>query len=169
MRKMLLSLIAVGLVFVMTSCIVIPLYHRFEIEESEVSSIEVYDICNYYESDLYRELSYYEYFEKKEISYQISAEEKGVFLKDLAEIQFSDHIVIVIAAIDPSFNYDTWTVRINYTDGSSQFISSAGYGETYDANGNFISGTGHHWGCEEEDWLGLIEKYVPAGALSHDH
>ena len=169
MKRLVLSLIALFLVVALTGCIIIPRYHRFEIDESAVFSIEIYDICQLYESDLYQKMTYMEYFEKRDVVYEISADQTGEFLKDLAEIEFRDDIVIIIAAIDPSFSYNTWTVRINYSNGSSEFISSAGYGETYDKNGEFVSGTGHHWGCDQDEWLGLIEKYVPESALSHIH
>ena len=81
------------------SCIMIPLRKNFEIDTATVSSIEIYDL--YGVDTLYGE------FVKTETPvYKIPEENHSDFLSDLSEIQFSDNIIITIAAIDPSFYYD---------------------------------------------------------------
>ena len=141
----------------MTSCIVIPLYKHFEIDSDTVASIEIYDLC---EVD-----SVYDFVETETPVYEIPTEEKTDFLNDLAQIRFSDAIIIVLAAIDPSFDYDEWTLRINYTDGSYELISSDGYGQTYDNKGESVEG--HHFGCDQEEWIAFIGKYVPEDIFYH--
>ena len=116
----LLTLTIILIMLTLTSCIVIPIYKRFKIDADTVTSIEIYDLC---ELD-----SLYGNFDKTQKNiYKISADKNADFLNDLAEIRFSDSIILVPAAVDPSFYYDEWTVRINYTDGSYEFISSDGY------------------------------------------
>ena len=81
------------------------------------------------------------------------------FLSDLSNIQFSDTIIIAIAAVDPSFYYDDWVTRINYTDGSFSLISCDGFGESYDANDQVTDR--NHFGCDNDEWKQFIGKYVP--------
>lgn len=148
------------IVTTLTSCIIIPKYKKFKIDANMVESIEIYDLCE--------ENSEFSYFiQTTSPVYKIPTEKTTIFLNDLAEIRFTDYIIIVLAAIDPGFNYDTWTVRINYRDGSYQLLSSAGYGETYDEKGDKIDS--HHFGCDQEEWWGFIGKYVPENLFNHSH
>lgn len=137
---------------VLTSCIVIPQYKNFEIDPASVSSIEVYDLLDVDTFDGF-------FLETETSVYTIPEEDKAAFLDDLGEIEFSDAIIITIAAIDPSFYYDVWTVRINYTDGSYELISCDGYGATYNKNGEMTDT--HHFGCDEEEWRTFVKKYIP--------
>ena len=155
--------LAVALLLIMstfTSCIVIPLYKNFEIDAATVSSIEIYDLCN---TDTFCGC----FLETESPVYTISSEKESDFLNDLSAIEFSDAIIIVLAAIDPSFYYDTWTVRINYTDGSYELISCDGFGEIYDQNGEAVEA--HHFGCDNEEWSAFIAKYLPEDVFLHQH
>ena len=144
----------------MTGCIITPIYKHFEIDAATVSSIEIYDLCRV---DAYSG----SFLETESPVYTIPSEAKSDFLNDLSAIEFSDAIIIVLAAIDPSFSYDTWTARINYTDGTFELISCDGYGETYDQNGEAVSG--HHYGCDREEWTAFIAKYLPEEVFLHQH
>ena len=142
----------------MTGCIVIPLYKSYRIDADTVASIEIYDLCD---ADTFGS----NFLETETPAYEIPAEEKADFLNDLSKIRFSDVILIVLAAVDPSFYYDEWTVRINYTDGSYELISPDGYGEVFDSNGEVTDG--HHYGCDQEEWTSFIGKYVPEDIFEH--
>ena len=156
----LLTLTIILIMLTLTSCIVIPIYKRFKIDADTVTSIEIYDLC---ELD-----SLYGNFDKTQKNiYKISADKNADFLNDLAEIRFSDSIILVPAAVDPSFYYDEWTVRINYTDGSYEFISSDGYGQKFNKDDQEIDS--HHFGCKQEEWLEFIKKYIPAEIFNHSH
>jgi len=65
----------------------------------------------------------------------LEASQTSDFLSDLAEIRFSDHLIITIAAMDPNFQYGNGVVRVNYTSGAYSLISCDGYGTDYDADG----------------------------------
>lgn len=134
----------------LTGCIIIPRYKYYNIDVDDVSSIEIYHLS---ENE-----RWYGDIEEPGV-YMIEEEEIDEFLDDLSDIRFSDHIIIVIAAIDPSFDYGEWVVRVNYIDGSYSFLSCAGYGEAYDQNNELIRS--NHYGCDDEEWKQLIKRYVP--------
>ena len=125
MKKIILSvMVSILLLSLLTGCIVIPLRHNFEINADEVESVDIYDL---------REVDtlYGDFVETEKPVYKIPADKNVEFLSELSKIEFSDSIVIVLAAVDPSFYYGEWTVRINYTDGSFELISSHGFGERF--------------------------------------
>ena len=171
MKKLALFLISLALLVpLLSGCIIIPRYTNFEIDATTVESIEIYDL--YRDTKIIKDEEYGPYLRELRPSettsvYTLPKESEADFLSDLAKIQFNDYIIIVLAAIDPSFNYDRWTARINYTDGSYEFISCRGYGETFNANGELISC--HHNGCDDEEWWALIEKYTPADIFSQTY
>lgn len=171
MKKLTLLIISLALLIPMLSgCIIIPQYKNFEIDATTVVSIEIYDL--YRDTEIVETEEYDPYlleprpYETTSV-YTIPEEEKADFLNDLAKIQFTDYIIIVPAPIDPSFDFARWTARINYTDGSYEFISCYGYGETYDANGECIGF--HHYGCDNNEWWALIEKYTPEDIFSQTY
>lgn len=171
MKKLTLLIISLALLVpILSGCIIIPRYTNFEIDATTVESIEIYDL--YRDTKIIEDEEYDPYlreprpYETTSV-YTIPEEEKADFLSDLAKIQFTDYIIIVPAPIDPSFAFARWTARINYTDGSYEFISCYGYGETYDANGELISC--HHNGCDDDEWFAFIEKYTPADIFSQTY
>lgn len=154
MKKIIISaLMLILLVSVLTSCIIIPLRHNFEINADEVESVEIYDLRG-------KDTLYGDFVETEKPVYKIPADKKSDFLGDLAKIKFSDSIIIVLAAIDPSFYYGEWTVRINYNDDSFELISSEGFGEKFDENGEKTDS--RHWGCGCDEWKEFLSNYVPA-------
>ena len=171
MKKLALFLISlVLLVPILSGCIIIPRYTNFEIDAATVESIEIYDL--YRDTEIIKEDGYSPYqripqpYETTSV-YTLPEEEKADFLSDLAKIRFNDYIIIVLAAIDPGFNYARWTVRINYTDGSYEFLSCYGYGETFNKDVERIDS--HHNGCDENEWFAFIEKYTPADIFSQTY
>jgi hypothetical protein len=128
-----------------------------EFESATTVSVEIYDLrnCNTRMGG--------EFLKTEKPVYTVPEERKEEFLTDLAQIQFTDFIIITIAAIDPSFDYGDWVIRVNHMDGSFVLISDAGYGESYDANGQFVSS--NHYSCEDEDWNQFIGAYVPPEIL----
>ena len=160
MKRTALLTLTIMLVLTFSSCIVIPLHRTFDIDESTILSIEIYDLCK-------NESSGGTFLDNETAVYEIPLEKNADFLNDLAKIHFSDSIIISPAAFDPSFYYDMWTVRINYTDGSYELISCDHYGETYDQSGKITDV--HHYGCDSEEWEALIQKYVPEIIFLHPH
>lgn len=155
---LLVSILSLAIFVSLTSCIVIPRYKYYKIDSETVSSIEIYDLRN---SDTH----YSGFLETETPVYAIEQEQIADFLKDLSDIRFSDSIIITIAAIDPSFVYDDWVVRINYSNGTYALISCDGYGQTYDENDEAIDG--NHFGCDDDEWKQFISKYVPKDIFDH--
>ena len=171
MKKLALFLISLALLVpLLSGCIIIPRHTNFEIDATTVESIEIYDLCR--DTEIIKTEEYDPYlheplpYETTSV-YTLPEGSEADFLSDLAKIRFNDYIIIVPAPIDPSFIYDRWTARINYTDGSYEFLSCYGYGETYDKSGNRISY--HHYSCDDEEWWALIEKYTPADIFSQTY
>ena len=154
MKRMLsATLISLAFLLSLSGCIVIPIYKNFDLDPETVSSVQIYDLRfgdSYYDDFLEQEFL---------LVHTLEASQTSDFLSDLAEIRFSDHLIISIAAMDPSFHYGDWVVRVNYTSGAYSLISCDGYGTEYDANGELIKT--HHFGCDNEEWKDLIMRYLP--------
>ena len=65
----------------------------------------------------------------------------------------------MLAAVDPSFHYGDWVVRLNYTDNYYELISSGGYGEIYDNNDEVVDT--NHYGCEDDEWESFVTQFLP--------
>ena len=156
-QTFIIPILSLTMIIFLAGCIMIPRYKYYDIDSEKVSSIEIYDLRNYKElSDncLQSPTTVYT------VPVYILEEDKmSDFLSDLSDIRFSDAIVITFAAVDPSFDFGDWIVRINYTDGAYSLISCGGYGEDYDANDQ-ITKT-NHFDCEDDEWEQFIGRYVP--------
>lgn len=152
-RRSVISLILIipALIILLTSCITLRNYYD-DIDTDEVSSIDIYDL---------REASNREsgFYENIDPVHTLDETQHGEFLKSLAKIEFTDVLILFPMAIDPSFYYGDWVVRINYFDGSYKFISSFGYGESFDADGQRTDSD--HYGCDSEVLEQFISQYLP--------
>ncbi len=136
-----------GVLFSLSGCIVLTFdKHYDDIEKEQLTSVQFYDL----RGD--------ENFSNA-LLYTLPEDQTDAFLEELAEIRFEETMVIVLAAVDPSFEWGNYVLRLNYTDGTYALISSEGYGETCDANGEVIDI--NHYGCNEKEWNSLIKKYIP--------
>ncbi len=111
----LLALLVSALSVLLVGCVTQRTHHD-DIESDTVASIEIYDLRNttYYSAGFDDHL---------DPVYALEEDQLDAFLTDLAEIEFSDTLILLPVPTDPSFEYDEWVVRINYTDGSYRFIS----------------------------------------------
>ena len=151
--RILLSVVLIlSVICSLAGCMVIPVYDNYQIPADKVASIQIYDlrICKEYTL---------RFLETESPVYTLEEEQIPDFLNDLSQIRFNDEIVITIAAVDPSFEFDDWVVRINYFDGSYRLICCCAYGIYLDKNDEFISD--NHYGCDEAEWYSFISKYVP--------
>lgn len=142
------------LALTLSGCIVIPRSRNFDIPAEQVASVDIYDL---------RSLG----FDPgtgfhNEISpvWTIPPESLETFLRDFAALEFSDPLLIVLGAVDPSFFYGDWVVRVNYTDGAYTFFSCGGFGETFDATGEHL-GSFHYSADDEELEALLLQYYTP--------
>lgn len=143
----LLCILLFSLLISLSSCVIIPRYMTYDIDAETVSSAEIH------------QLGKEDYLPSEETLIQtIEGDQLEDFLSDLSDIRFSD-IIIFPAAMDPSFAFGTWVVRINYTDGSYALISDRGYGETYDENDSRTDL--NHFDCDNDKWNQFIKDYLP--------
>ena len=149
-KPFLLVIVTLLLVVSLSGCIIIPLWKYYDIPAEEVASVQFYDL-----RDLESNRS--NFATTLEPVYTIPEEDKGTFLDDFSKLKFSDTIVISLAAVDPSFDYGDWVVRINYSNGQYTFYSCAGYGATFDSEGTYLSST--HYSCDDEELENLVSKY----------
>ena len=155
MRRTTLPFVALlsSLLLVLSGCISVPVYKNHTFSHDDVASVSIYDLR---ESDTH----YSGFHEKQEPVYTVPQEQLDDFLTDLSDIRFSDSIIIfTIAAVDPSFTFDDWVVRVNYKDGSFDLISCDYYNEQYDENGNCTDRD--HFGSDNEFWNDLIKEKLP--------
>lgn len=146
-----LLLILAALTILLTGCVTLR-NHFDDIDPDEVSSIDIYDL---------RETSGDEsgFYEDVVPVYTLEETIHSDFLDSLAEIEFTDTLILLPVAVDPSFYYGDWVVRINFSDNSYRLISSQGYGESFDADGKKTDSD--HYGCDDEVWEQFISQYLP--------
>lgn len=154
-KPFLFALMTFVLIVSLSGCIIIPLTKYYDISAEEVESVQFYDLRN--------EESYMGLDPTLEPVYTIPEEDIEAFLEDFSKLEFSDSIIIALAAVDPSFYYGEWVVRINFSNGQYTFYSCGGFGETFDAEGELISST--HFSCDCEELSNLIGKYYDIGLL----
>ena len=150
-KPFLLVVITLLLMVFLSGCIIIPLWKYYDIPAEEVASVQFYDLRNLEWSERS------DFATTLEPAYTIPEEDKESFLDDFSKLKFSDTIVIALAAVDPSFNYGDWVVRINYSNGQYTFYSCAGYGANFDSEGTYLSST--HYSCDDEELENLVSKY----------
>ncbi len=153
-NKLIFSILLVLTTISLCSCIVLPMRHKYDdFSADDIISIEVYDLRGNTDdsSGFYKNI---------QSVYTLKASDHDDFLDKLSEINFRDGIIIFPpAAQDPSFNYGNWVVRINFSNGNFQFISNTGFSEIYNSKGKCIDTD--HYGCDNEEWLDLLEDFVP--------
>ncbi len=134
----------------LTGCIIIPLRRHYTYSADKVSCIRFYDLSD-------SENRYSGFYKEETPIFTLPDEQMKEFLTDFSKITFKDSIVIVLAAVDPSFYYGPWVVEIVFTDGSYSFYSTGGFGEKFNANGECIRS--NHFSADDEDLEKLIGKY----------
>ena len=145
----------IALVLSLSGCIVIPKETYYDLDPEEVESVWFYEL----KEPIYHDYSgSFEGESSPEPVFILPQNRNKAFLKDFADLRFSDVILITVAAVDPSFSYGNLVVRINFTKCRYTCYSCLGYGATYDADGSILSIT--HYSCEEEDLAKLIKKYM---------
>ncbi len=159
LHKLFLSvLVTFVLIISLSGCIMIPMSKHYDIPAEEVVTVQFYDLRN-------QESAGHPGFDTKyEPVYTIPVEDKEDFLNDFSKLKFTDTLIIVPAAVDPSFSYGPWVVRINFSNGQYTFYSCAGYGETFNSAGDCISST--HFSCDDKELELLISKYYEIVLLS---
>lgn len=152
LKRSVITALLLSLLLSLTGCIIIPLHEKYTINKADLSSVQIYDLRN-------SETHECDFMEYDPPLYTVADEQVDDFLKDLSKIRFTDHIIIGLLAVDPSFYYGDWVVRLNHTDGTWTLLSSDGYSETFDKAGKYISS--NHFGCDPDKWERFVTAYLP--------
>lgn len=150
-RRIVPLILILALIVSLSGCIIIPRSKYYDLSADAVESVQFYDLRG---EEPARGL------DPEILNHPVCTlpEDKiPDFLRDFSQLEFTDTIIIVLAAVDPSFAYGEWIVRINFTGGEYTLYSCAGYGETYDSEGNVVSST--HFSCDLDELKALIGKY----------
>ena len=152
MKRCLALLLLLATMLLLSGCIIIPVEQFYDdIETERVVSVEIYDLR---EHSVRSKLP-----EGEEPAYTLPEAQIDDFCTDLSQVEFTEHIIIVLAAIDPSFSFGDWVVRVNYDDGGYMLISNGGYNITMDADR--LKSSRNHWDADSTQWQELIQKYLP--------
>lgn len=149
-RLISLFILASTLLFSFTGCITRRTQVN-DVAEADVASIQIYGLL-----PEERNKGFHETIEP---TVTLDSSQHGEFLEGLSKLKFSDTFPL-LAPSDPSFQYGAYVVRLNFTDGSFRLISSQGYWEAYDAQGNYVSKD--HYGCDDDDWYAFLKPYLPS-------
>ena len=141
--------------FALSGCFVVPMTKYYSFSTAEVASVQFYDFRHTMEP------VFSGFHDECDPVYTLPAKDEAAFLADFSQLEFSDEIVITIMAVDPSFCYGEWVIRINFENGRYAFFSSYGYGETFDDRGELISS--NHFGCGDVELEQLIDRYYDLG------
>ena len=154
-RKITALFVAFLLIFSLTGCVFIPSWKQVDVryDTSEIVSVELYHLTD----------SYSGRFGSSEIDQMekeldpidtLDAEQHADFVSDLENLSFTNHTLIVLAAMDKFHYYEDYTVKITYQNGDYDILSPTA--QLY-ISGEASSETG--WDCDQEKWNRFIKDY----------
>ena len=152
MRKVLILFLVVVLAFSCTGCFQITLDRGYELHQDK-SQIKSISLCVEFRGDPLKQFK------------TLDPSQFDVFIDDLEALPFADKWLIVLlpAAIDPSFYFGKYVIRFEYLDGSVEHISDFGYQEyTAGDTGRLQS---EHYSIAEDPWYDFLEKYFGSAVV----
>ena len=157
-RKITTAFIALLLVFSLSGCMFIPEWQKIDVryDPSEIVSVELYDLTQRsYDGRFYgldEDIDQME--EDLDPIDALNADKYADFVRDLMDLTFTDHFfVILVAAMDPSYSYYGYTVKITYQNGDYDIISRTC--QLYDKGEDYNENT---WNCDEDEWNSFIKS-----------
>ena len=154
-RKITALFVAFLLIFSLTGCVFIPSWEQVDVryDTSEIVSVELYHLTD----------SYSGRFGSSEIDQMekeldpidtLDVEQYADFVSALESLTFTNHTLIVLAAMDKIHYYEDYTVKITYQNGDYDILSPTA--QLY-ISGEASSETG--WDCDQEKWNRFIKDY----------
>ena len=157
-RRLAALMLALIMMFTCTGCMYIPLgSDYYDYAPETIGTVEIYDLRN-------KDVTSSSFLETELPVYTVPEEQKAEFVADVGTIEFKMFIFIVLAAVDPSFDYGDWAIRLNRVDGSYVLMSDFGYVEIYDENGERTEYRNYP-DADRECWKTIINTYVPPEIL----
>jgi len=117
-------------------------------ESSEVASVEIF----YLQESVMGELP----LDAKPINV-LDKEEITRFCLDLQSLKYTDIVILLPVAIDPSFTLDGYVAKISYNNGDYEIVGDNGYQPQTVIDGR---GVIHQYSFEDDDWSTLINPYI---------
>lgn len=162
-RRITVFMAAFLLILSLTGCMFIPSWKKIDVryDVSEISSVEVYDLVTSYDG---RFMGSYENINDMEEDLDpvdtLESERFSDFVSDLEGLTFTNHMVLVLAPMDPYYAYQGYTVKITYENGDYDILSSTCqlYQMEDDDDEN-------NWSCDEEQWNRFIKRYFTVDKL----
>ena len=155
-RKITALFVAFLLIFSLTGCVFIPSWKQVDVRHdvSEIASVELYDLTADKYSGRFNGAEIDRMEEELDPIDTLDAEKYKDFVKDLEKLTFTNHMVLVLAPMDPYYYYEGYTVKITYQNGDYDILSPTG--QLYDSGEKYRE-TG--WSYDEDKWNTFIEKY----------
>ena len=146
MRKVLILFLVVVLAFSCTGCFQITLDRGYELHQDK-SQIKSISLCVEFRGDPLKQFK------------TLDPSQFDVFIDDFEALPFADKWLIVLlpAAIDPSFYFGEYVIRFEYLDGSVELISDCDFQE-YKSVDAAYSQT-EHYSIDKDPWYDFLEKY----------
>ena len=154
-RKITALFVAFLLIFSLTGCVFIPSWKQVDMryDTSEIVSVELYHLIDRYEGRFGS--SEIDQMEKElDPIDTLDVEQYADFLSALESLTFTNHTLIVLAAMDKFHYYEGYTVKITYQNGDYDILSPTA--QLY-ISGEASSETG--WDCDQEKWNRFIKDY----------
>ena len=158
-QKITAFFVAFLLMFSLTGCVFIPSWKQVDIryDTSEIVSVELYYLKESYSGRFYglEEGSIDRMEEELDSIDTLDTEQFSDFASDLEGLTFTNHFFgILVAANDPVYNYQGYTVKITYQNGDYDILSPTcqlyEMGDDYNEN---------NWNCDEDKWNRFIKDY----------
>ena len=157
LRKITALFAALLLLVSLTGCMFIPSWKQVDVryDTSEIVSVELYHLTESYGGRFYGwEEDIDQMEEELDPIDALDAEQYADFVKDLEKLVFTNHMIYVLAPMDPEFYYIGYTVKITYQNGDYDILSPVG--QLYDSGEKYIE---LEWDCDEEKWDSFIKDY----------
>ena len=148
MRKCSVFLLILAILWTCPGCCVITLdegyelYHSFE----EFSSVGLYNGDGEEASNC--------------VLAQLQPSQYAAFQRDLEALPFEDQFLLIPGAVDPSFDFGEYVVRIDYKDGSYELISDCGFQILYSQEAEY--GRSAHYSISDMAWYTFLSSYFPS-------
>ena len=140
----------------LAGCMFIPSWKQVDVRHdvSEIASVELYDLTADKYSGRFNGAEIDRMEEELDPIDTLDAEKYKDFVKDLEKLTFTNHMVLVLAPMDPYYYYEGYTVKITYQNGDYDILSPTG--QLYDSGEDYNES---RWDCDEKKWNRFIKDY----------
>ena len=149
-KRFVIVVLALSMMFTLSGCIYVTIDEYYEIahDTPEIESIALY-MTSQEEDAQINELI------ETPVA-EISPDDFDEFVDDLEKLPFVNGMYIMLAAMDPSFFFGDYVIKINYKNDDYELISNSSFQQVYYANGEIDD---LHYSIDDTAWAGFLQKY----------